>query len=128
MSLMEGKYDPILEWPFQMSFNLTLLDQYKINGNDEFPDIRDLHHGDLTISINPLTSICRLLRQFTRPYGSKKGDDGCGKAFFVAHNSLLSDSRYILDGNIAVRLTVLLNDRGSAPKRAQVCVIIVPNV
>lgn len=107
-ALMPGKFDDVVEWPFQYKFNLTLVDQ---------SNRRDPEH--IHLSMNPMTAICRLLKQFLRPRTNKKDKDGCGKEFFVPHSKLLNSDRYLVNDTLLVRVTIFLGDRGTIPKRAK---------
>ncbi|XP_076367000.1 uncharacterized protein LOC143255362 isoform X2 [Tachypleus tridentatus] len=106
-TLVRGKFDDVVEWPFQYKFNLTLVDQ-------SFSHKQDIH-----LSMNPMTAICRLLKQFLRPKFKKPESDGCGKAFFVPHKDLLDRSRYLKNNSVHLRVTVFLEDRGAIPRRAK---------
>ncbi|UYV64137.1 hypothetical protein LAZ67_2006681 [Cordylochernes scorpioides] len=111
-ALVKGRFDDVVEWPFQYRFNLTLVDQAYDGGPPQ--------HIHLTM--NPLTAICRLLKQFLRPRGDKPEGDGCGKALFVPHRKLLLPrSRFVLHGGILIRVTIFLEDPpvSAVPKRAR---------
>ncbi|XP_064469138.1 uncharacterized protein LOC135383719 [Ornithodoros turicata] len=102
-TLIQGKFDDALEWPFQYKFNLTVVSQ---NASD----------GDAHVSMNPMTAICRLRKQFQRPTERKSDSDGCGKAYLVAHDAL---PKFISNDKLLVRLTIFLEDKGAIPKRAK---------
>ncbi|XP_076325288.1 uncharacterized protein LOC143233200 [Tachypleus tridentatus] len=107
-TLVKGKFDDVMEWPFQYKFNLTLVDQ----SFSQAPK-----HVD--ISISPMTAICRLLKQFLRPKHKKIDGHGCGKAHFVPHYKLLNHSNYVVSDSILLRVTIFLEDRGAIPKPAK---------
>ncbi|XP_035215024.1 uncharacterized protein LOC118188644, partial [Stegodyphus dumicola] len=112
-SLVPGLFDDVIEWPFQYTLNLTLV-------------ARTDPSQSVHLTMNPMTAICRLRKQFLRPRseGRRKGD-GCGKAFFVSHARLLEDenglpSPFLMNDELLLRATVFLQGRGSTPKRAKV--------
>lgn len=110
---MPGLFDDVLEWPFQYTLNLTLLSKTD-------PSL------SVHLTMNPMTAICRLRKQFLRPRseGRRKGD-GCGKAFFVSHEKLLltepdGSGVYLSGDELILRATVFLQGQASTPKRAKV--------
>lgn len=102
-TILRGRYDDALEWPFQYRFNVTVVDP---SGSGQ----------DAHVSMNPMTAICRLRKQFQRPTERKNDAEGCGKSFLVPHSKLLG---FVAEDSLVVRLTIFLEDKGAIPKRAK---------
>ncbi|KAH6930320.1 hypothetical protein HPB50_012625 [Hyalomma asiaticum] len=103
-TILRGRYDDSLEWPFQYRFNITVVDP---SGSGQ----------DAHVSMNPMTAICRLRKQFQRPTERRNdGVEGCGKSFLIPHSKLLG---YVSDDSLLVRLSIFLEDKGAIPKRAK---------
>ncbi|KAM7315772.1 hypothetical protein ISCGN_005555 [Ixodes scapularis] len=103
-TILRGRYDDALEWPFQYKFNISVIDP---SGSEEHAHV----------SMNPMTAICRLRKQFQRPAVRKNGDgEGCGKSFLVPHSKVLG---YIANDSLLIRLSIFLEDKGAIPKRAK---------
>ncbi|KAL1481931.1 hypothetical protein MTO96_015246 [Rhipicephalus appendiculatus] len=103
-TILRGRYDDSLEWPFQYRFNITVVDP---SGSGQ----------DVHVSMNPMTAICRLRKQFQRPTERRNdGVEGCGKSFLIPHSKLLG---YVSDDSLQVRLSIFLEDKGAIPKRAK---------
>ncbi|XP_037279662.2 uncharacterized protein LOC119172610 [Rhipicephalus microplus] len=103
-TILRGRYDDALEWPFQYRFNITVVDPSGLG--------QDAH-----VSMNPMTAICRLRKQFQRPTERRNdGVEGCGKSFLIPHSKVLG---YVSDDTLQVRLSIFLEDKGAIPKRAK---------
>ncbi|XP_050035243.1 uncharacterized protein [Dermacentor andersoni] len=103
-TILRGRYDDALEWPFQYRFNITVVDP---SGSGQ----------DSHVSMNPMTAICRLRKQFQRPTERRTdGVEGCGKSFLIPHSKLLG---YVADDSLLMRLSIFLEDKGAIPKRAK---------
>ncbi|KAL3220503.1 hypothetical protein MRX96_029782 [Rhipicephalus microplus] len=84
-TILRGRYDDALEWPFQYRFNITVVDPSGLG--------QDAH-----VSMNPMTAICRLRKQFQRPTERRNdGVEGCGKSFLIPHSKVLG---YVSDDTL----------------------------
>ncbi|XP_054722774.1 uncharacterized protein LOC129232666 [Uloborus diversus] len=113
--LVPGVFDEVLEWPFQHTINLTLMARGHVLVGQE----QSVH-----LSLNPMTAICRLRKQFLRPRNPIGRGDGCGKAFLISHNRLLGKeggpTPFLLGDEMLLRATIFLQGSASTPKRAKV--------
>ena len=89
LTIMKGKYDAILTWPFQKKVTFTVIDQ-----QEKAKDRKNIVNSFIAESKR---------ENFKRPV--KEGNIGWGLAKFVSHEEL-QKRRYIVDGTIFIQLRI----------------------
>ena len=92
VSLLKGKYDAILPWPFSKTVTFTLIDQQE----------NELHANNFVVTLTPgPANDC-----FARPLDS---NDGYGFSRFISHQELRT-RRYIVDDTLFLKVQCSSSD------------------
>ncbi|GFU30766.1 uncharacterized protein NPIL_150861 [Nephila pilipes] len=100
-SLAAGPYDETLRWPFPYAVNLTLVSRSEAALSQH-------------VTVQQSLAQCRM-----RPGPEEVPNEGCGKAFLVPHEHVLTGP-FLSRGELLVRATVFLEGKSTIPRRARV--------
>ncbi|GFQ84592.1 uncharacterized protein TNCT_182402 [Trichonephila clavata] len=100
-SLVPGPYDETLQWPFPYALNLTLVSRGEVSLSQH-------------VSLQQSLAQCRM-----RPGSEEIPNEGCGKAFLIPQEHVLTGP-FLSRGELLVRATVFLERKNSIPKRTRV--------
>lgn len=109
LAIIEGEYDGVLEWPFNKTFELSIVGQRaneNIFGGESVTSENIFRNNDIKHVIVPKASNCSR-HSFQRPI---ERNPPCGQKNLITFGRISRSRDYLKMGNLQLRARIFLNN------------------